>query len=91
MGYQPYAAPMGQPAEVQSIKSMLHIVRILAIIFGILLFLGGLAYAAAVAAAYSACNSAIGVYCSTSGTLGFLLIGPILEDGRSAPSHRAGR
>jgi predicted lipid-binding transport protein (Tim44 family) len=47
MGYQPYAAPAAmEPPEAQSIKSMLHIARILAIIFGILLFIAGLGYAA---------------------------------------------
>jgi hypothetical protein len=61
-----------EPPEVQSIKSMLHIVRILAIIFGILLALGGIAYAAIVAAACST----VGGICV--GGLGFLLIFPIL-------------
>ncbi len=35
-----------EPPEVQSIKSMLHIAKILAIILGILALLGGIAYAA---------------------------------------------
>jgi len=61
-----------EPPEVQSIKSMLHIVRILAIIFGILLALGGIAYAALVAAACST----VGGICA--GGLGFLLIFPII-------------
>jgi hypothetical protein len=60
-----------EPPEVQSIKSMLHIVRILAIIFGVLLFLGGLAYAAFLAYAFSVCGT-YAVYCS--GSLGFALI-----------------
>jgi hypothetical protein len=80
MGYQPYAAAPGAPAmeppEVQSIKSMLHIVRILAIIFGILLLLGGLAYAAFVAYAFSVCGSIAGYYCG--GYLGAALIFPII-------------
>jgi hypothetical protein len=63
---------VAEPPEVQSIKSMLHIVRILAIIFGILLALGGIAYAALVAAACST----VGGICA--GGLGFLLIFPIL-------------
>jgi hypothetical protein len=63
MGYQPYAAPAAmEPPEAQSIKSMLHIARILAIIFGILILLAGLAYAAFLAV--------IG--------LGFLIIFPLL-------------
>jgi predicted lipid-binding transport protein (Tim44 family) len=64
MGYQTYAAaPQAmEPPEAQSIKSMLHIARILAIIFGILLLLAGLAYAAFLAV--------IG--------LGFLIVFPVL-------------
>jgi len=65
-----------EPAEVQSIKSMLHIIRILAVIFGVLLFLAGIAYAAFIAWAYSNCNAVgIGGYCN--GALGFALIFPI--------------
>jgi len=76
MGYQPYTAPAAmEPPEVQSIKSMLHIVRILAIIFGILLFLGGVAYAAFLAYAYSVCGS-YGVNCSAG--LGFVIFPAIL-------------
>lgn len=67
---------MGMPAEAQSIKSLLHVVRILAIIFGILLALGGLAYVGFVASAYAVCNSAIGVYCG--GSLAALLVLPIV-------------
>jgi hypothetical protein len=78
MGYQPYGAPAAmEPPEAQSIKSMLHIVRILAVIFGILLFLAGIAYAAFIAWAYSNCSAVgIGGYCG--GTLGFALVFPIL-------------
>jgi hypothetical protein len=68
-----------EPPEAQSIKSMFHIVRILAIVFGILLFLGGLAYVALVWTAYNACNTAFGgcagIY---AGGLGALLIFPIV-------------
>ncbi|MGA8605175.1 MAG: hypothetical protein WB788_09010 [Thermoplasmata archaeon] len=62
---------VAEPPEVQSIKSMLHIVRILAIIFGILLFLAGVAYAAFLAYAFSVCG-AYGGFCT--GSLGFALI-----------------
>jgi hypothetical protein len=52
MAYQPYgSAPSMEPPEAQSVRSMLHIARIIALIFGILLFLGGLAYAALLAVA----------------------------------------
>jgi len=63
---------MAEPPEVQSIKSMLHIVRILAIIFGLLLLLGGLAYAAWIAYAFSVCGTIAGYACG--GVLGFALI-----------------
>jgi hypothetical protein len=44
MGYQPYGAPAAmEPPEAQSIKSMLHIARIIAIIFAIIFLLVGLA------------------------------------------------
>jgi hypothetical protein len=62
-----------EPPEVQSIKSMLHIVRILAIIFGILLFLAGVAWAALVALASSTCSSA-GVGGTCGGAIGFAII-----------------
>lgn len=77
----PMAYPMAptmaaEPPEAQSVKSMLHIVRILAIIFGILLFLAGIAYAAFIAWAFSNCSAiGYGGYCG--GTLGFALIFPI--------------
>jgi hypothetical protein len=74
--YPPAAPPMTEPPEVQSIKSMLHIVRILAIIFGILLLLGGIAYAAFVAYAFSLCGTFAGYACG--GYLAFALIFPIL-------------
>jgi hypothetical protein len=77
MGYQPYAgAPAMEPPEVQSIRSMLHIVRILAVIFGILLFLGGLAYVALAVSAYDACTSVAGNICA--GSIGIVLIFPII-------------
>jgi hypothetical protein len=66
-----------EPPEAQSIKSMYHIVRILAIIFGILLFLGGLAYAGLIAVAYSACQSTIGCV-AYSGGLGFFIFPALL-------------
>jgi hypothetical protein len=60
------SAPYYQdPPEVQSIKSMLHIARILAIIFGILILIGGVIYAAWVAYLASVCSTFIGIdpYC----------------------------
>jgi hypothetical protein len=57
---------------------MLHVGRIIALIFGILTFLGGLAYVALTIFAYENCNAALsgfGSYCN--GALGWLLIGPI--------------
>ncbi|HTS32616.1 MAG TPA: hypothetical protein VMI55_01590, partial [Thermoplasmata archaeon] len=60
------SAPYYQdPPEVQSIKSMLHIARILAIIFGILILIGGIIYAAWVAYLASVCSTFIGIdpYC----------------------------
>jgi hypothetical protein len=66
-----------EPPEVQSIKSMLHIVRILAIIFGIILALVGIGYALLIILAFSACGAAgVGVYCG--GALAFFLVFPIL-------------
>ncbi|MGP8071667.1 MAG: hypothetical protein ACLPZM_00850 [Thermoplasmata archaeon] len=67
-----------EPPEAQSIKSMLHIARILAIIFGILLLLAGLAYAALVAYYASICSTFVGIdsYCGAS--VGVLLIWPIV-------------
>lgn len=54
-----------EPPEAQSIKSMLHIARLLAIIFGILILLGGIIYAAWVAYLASVCSTFIGydAYC----------------------------
>ncbi len=79
MGYQQYAPPPGAPAttppEVQSIKSMLHIVRILAIIFGIILLLGGLAYTALVILSWEACTAVVGNICFG---LGIVLVFPLL-------------
>jgi len=77
-GY-PMPPPMmsAEPPEAQSIKSMLHIVRILAIIFGILLALGGIAYAAFLAWAYANCSAVgLGGYCG--GSLAFALVPAIL-------------
>ena len=79
MGYQAYApgpgTPAAEPPEAQSIRSMLHIVRILAIIFGILILLGGLAYVAVAYAAYASCTAVAGQYCTG---LGAVLAFPIL-------------
>jgi hypothetical protein len=61
-----------EPPEAQSIKSMYHIVRILAIIFGILLFLGGLAYVGLLVAAYDACQATIDCV-GYAGGLGFVI------------------
>ena len=54
-----------EPPEAQSIKSMLHIARLLAIIFGILILIGGIIYAAWVAYLSSVCSTFIGydAYC----------------------------
>jgi hypothetical protein len=78
MGYQQSYAPPQQmePPEVQSIKSMLHIARILAIIFGIILLLAGLAYIAITISIYDACAAIAGNYCG--GALAVVLIFPIL-------------
>lgn len=68
-----------EPPEAQSIKSMFHIVRILAIIFGVLLFLAGLAYVGLIVAAYNACQVTFGgCYGVYGGALGYLLIWPII-------------
>jgi hypothetical protein len=54
-----------EPPEVQSIKSMLHVARILAIIFGVIILLGGIAYAAWIAYLASVCSTYVGIdpYC----------------------------
>jgi hypothetical protein len=62
-------------AEAQSIKSMLHIARIVALIFGILFILGGLADAAFILAVAGTCSAIAGGYCAP---IAFLLIWPIL-------------
>jgi hypothetical protein len=64
-----------EPPEAQSIRSMYHITRILALIFGILLLLGGLAYVGLVVAAYAACSSITGNICLG---LGVVIWFPIL-------------
>ena len=64
-----------EPPEAQSVHSMLHIVRILSAILGILLLLVGIAYAAAEVAAYNSCTSVLGSFCPG---LGVLLIFPII-------------
>ena len=57
-----------EPPEAQTIRSMLHIARILAIIFGIIILLGGIAYAAFVAYLASVCSTYIGYdpYCGSA-------------------------
>jgi zinc-ribbon domain len=67
-----------EPPEAQSIKSMLHIARILAIIFGVLFFLGGLAYVAWVAYLASICSSFVGIDAYCGGYLAGYLIFPLL-------------
>ncbi len=51
-----------------SIKSMLHIARIVALIFAIILFLGGIAYAADIAYLASICSTFTGIdpYCGAA-------------------------
>jgi hypothetical protein len=76
--YYAAPAPAGNPqvaSAVSSIKEIFGIVRILAIIFGILLVLGGLVFAAFAFAAQAACTSAAGAVCSG---LVWLLWEPIL-------------
>jgi hypothetical protein len=64
-----------EPPEAQSIRSMYHITRILALIFGILLLLGGLAYVGLVLVAYAACSTVAGNVCYG---LGVVIWFPIL-------------
>jgi hypothetical protein len=66
-----------EPPEAQSVKSMMHIARILAIIFGVILILIGLADAALVAYYASICATFVG-YDAYCGPIGFLLVGPII-------------
>lgn len=77
MTAQAYAGPPGamEPPEAQSIRSMLHIVRILAVIFGILLFLGGLAYVALAYLAWSTCTQIATNICYS---IAVVLIWPII-------------
>jgi len=66
MAYQQApGAPAMELPEAKTIKSMLHVARILAIIFGILILLGGLAYIAYIAYLASVCSTYIGFdpYC----------------------------
>ena len=65
--YRTVAAP--EPPEAQSIRSMLHIVRILAIIFGVLILLGGIAIVAYMFWVAGACSSfgfGVGAYCGAA-------------------------
>jgi len=66
-----------EPPEAQSIKSMLHIARIFAIIFGILFFLGGLAYVAWIAYLASVCSTFVGIDAYCGGFLIGYLIFPL--------------
>jgi hypothetical protein len=66
-----------EPPEAQSIKSMLHIARILAIIFGIILLLAGLAYVAFIIYLSSICSTYIGFDAYCGGFLVGYLIFPI--------------
>jgi hypothetical protein len=65
IGYQMAPTRAAEPPEVQSIKSMLHIAKILAIILGILVLLGGIAYVATIAFLSSNC-SVYGNYCGSA-------------------------
>jgi len=80
MAYQPYGGAAGfpgmEPPEAQSIKSLLHVVRILAIIIGVLLLIGGLAYVAFVVWAYTTCATFVGGVCASS--FGYVLFFPVL-------------
>jgi hypothetical protein len=57
-----------EPPEAQSIKSMLHIARILALIFGIILLIGGIAYIAWILYLSSVCATYVGFdpYCGAA-------------------------
>jgi hypothetical protein len=69
MGFQ-------EPPEAQSVRSMLHIARIVAVIFGIIWLLVGLADLGLTLVAAAACNTTLGTgYC---GPVAFLVIFPIL-------------
>lgn len=61
-----------EPPEAQSIRSMLHIVRILAIIIGVLLFLAGLALIAVTGLACSAAGA--GAFCGAALTFPILIL-----------------
>jgi hypothetical protein len=65
-----------EPPEAQSIKSMLHIARIVAIIFGVLFFLAGLAYVAYIAYLASVCSTFVGIDAYCGGFLVGYLIFP---------------
>jgi uncharacterized membrane protein HdeD (DUF308 family) len=56
---------MAEPPEAETIKTMLRIARILAIIFGVIVLLGGIAFAAWVAYLSSVCSTYVGYdpYC----------------------------
>ncbi|MGI0128942.1 MAG: hypothetical protein ACREDE_06075, partial [Thermoplasmata archaeon] len=75
---QPMMYAQQEPPEAQSIKSMFHIARILAIIFGVIFLLAGLAYTAFVLYAVSVCSSLVGYGYYCGGAEAGLLIFPIL-------------
>ncbi|MGI0129819.1 MAG: hypothetical protein ACREEC_06675, partial [Thermoplasmata archaeon] len=62
---QPMMYAQQEPPEAQSIKSMLHLARLLALVFGILILLGGVIYVAWVAYLSTICSTFIGFdpYC----------------------------
>ncbi len=63
--------------EAESIKSLLYAVRLLAVIFGVLLFLFGIVYLAIVLVFARSCGMmAFGTYCGAP--VGAALVGPVL-------------
>lgn len=76
MGYQPYSVPMAaavEPPEAQTIRSLLHIARIFAIIVGILLILAGTIVAAVFAARGHPVLSVIGILLIVWGIVDFVI------------------
>ncbi len=70
----PISEQAPEPAEIESAVGMLHIVRIFAVIFGVLAFLIGLIYAAVVSSVYNSCVSAGGIDCSSLGGFAALFV-----------------
>jgi hypothetical protein len=78
MGYPPTpGAPGMEPPEAQSIRSMLHIARILAILVGILALLGGVVYAAWIVYLSTICSTYVGFDPYCGGAVGGALVGAI--------------